>query len=321
MLNGFRPCKRCHPLEVKGEFPTWLRGIIEEIENNPVHKWKDQDLRERNIEPNRIRRWFKQNLGMTFHTYLRTLRISQAFGRIKHGDKIIEAAYDSGYESLSGFTDSFKKNTGFFSDNKVYTVSLFGNEHKEFCKLVGLPYKNKETRKRHESTIKTEKFVFVPIRKIEECKEQELMDIQVDNQKSFVANGLLVHNSSIESMMCGTPVISNRTGGLQDQNIDKDTGEQYGVSIPPAVKSLTGSQEIPYIFDCRNSDKQVLAAFLKMYAMTWDERKELGKRARKYALENFNLEQMIDSWDKVITRKVEEYRKFGNRDRIKFIKV
>jgi len=113
LLNGYRPCKKCHPLEVKGEFPNWLKSLMKEIDKNLEYKWKDQDLRDRGIEPNRVRRWFKQNHGMTFQAYLRTLRISQAFGRIKHGEKVIEAAFSSGYESLSGFTDSFKKKTGF----------------------------------------------------------------------------------------------------------------------------------------------------------------------------------------------------------------
>jgi AraC family transcriptional regulator of adaptative response/methylated-DNA-[protein]-cysteine methyltransferase len=49
---------------------------------------------------------------MTFQGYLRTLRIGEAFGRIQYGDKVIEAAFDSGYESLSGFTESFKKAIG-----------------------------------------------------------------------------------------------------------------------------------------------------------------------------------------------------------------
>ena len=113
LLNGYRPCKKCHPLEIKGEFPDWLKILMREVECNIDYKWKDQDLRDRGIEPNRVRRWFKQNHGMTFQAYLRTLRISQAFGRIKHGEKVIEAAFGSGYDSLSGFTDSFKKRTGF----------------------------------------------------------------------------------------------------------------------------------------------------------------------------------------------------------------
>jgi AraC family transcriptional regulator of adaptative response/methylated-DNA-[protein]-cysteine methyltransferase len=54
---------------------------------------------------------------MTFQAYLRTLRISGAFGRIRYGEKVIETAFESGYESLSGFADSFRKATG-FSPNK-----------------------------------------------------------------------------------------------------------------------------------------------------------------------------------------------------------
>jgi len=50
---------------------------------------------------------------MTFQAYLRALRIGQAFGRIKHGERVAGTAFESGYESLSGFADSFKKTAGF----------------------------------------------------------------------------------------------------------------------------------------------------------------------------------------------------------------
>lgn len=110
---GYRPCKLCHPLEVKGKFPEWMRSLMNEIENNPSTRIKDYDLNQKGISPHKLRRWFKENLGMTFQSYLRTLRIGQAFGRIKEGDKVIEAAYSSDYDSLSGFNAIFKKTTGF----------------------------------------------------------------------------------------------------------------------------------------------------------------------------------------------------------------
>ena len=113
LLNGYRPCKICSPIEGSIEQPDWLRPLLDLIHEKPDLKLKDAELRKRGFEPNRVRRWFKKHHGMTFQSYLRTLRISQAFGRIRHGDKVIEAAYDSGYESLSGFTESFKKITGF----------------------------------------------------------------------------------------------------------------------------------------------------------------------------------------------------------------
>ena len=123
LLNGYRPCKICSPIEEGHEQPDWLRPLIRLINDNQDLRLKDADLRKRGFEPNRVRRWFKKQHGMTFQAYLRTLRIGQAFGRIRHGDKVIEAAYDSGYESLSGFTDSFKKITG-FSPNKSKNKKL-----------------------------------------------------------------------------------------------------------------------------------------------------------------------------------------------------
>ena len=40
------------------------------------------------------------------------LRINNAFKQIQNGEKIISAAFESGYESLSGFNDSFKSIVG-----------------------------------------------------------------------------------------------------------------------------------------------------------------------------------------------------------------
>ncbi len=113
LQHGYRPCKVCQPLLLKGSIPDWLQPLIREVEKKPGIRLKDADIRARGIDPNRVRRWFKQHHGMTFQAYLRTLRLGQAFGRIRYGDKVTEAAFDSGYESLSGFTESFKNATGF----------------------------------------------------------------------------------------------------------------------------------------------------------------------------------------------------------------
>ncbi len=113
LLRGYRPCKICTPLEYKGAVPAWLKPLLDEINDDPQIKLRACDLRKRGIDPHRISRWFKKRHGMTFQTYLRTLRIGQAFGRIKYGEKVTRTAFESGYESLSGFTDSFKRTTGF----------------------------------------------------------------------------------------------------------------------------------------------------------------------------------------------------------------
>ncbi len=108
---GYRPCKVCNPMHTAGENPDWLKPLLMEIAENPNLKIKDQDLRERDIDPVRVRRWFKKQHGMTFQAYTRAIRINRAFGLVKT-DKVIDTAFDSGFESLSGFNQAYKKITG-----------------------------------------------------------------------------------------------------------------------------------------------------------------------------------------------------------------
>lgn len=112
ILHGYRPCKVCTPLEKSGSMPDYIKKLIKEINDNPGIKIKDWNLRERGLEPNKIRRWFKKNHNMTFQSYQRMMRLNNAFTKIQSGGKVTDAAFDSGYESLSGFSDSFKSTVG-----------------------------------------------------------------------------------------------------------------------------------------------------------------------------------------------------------------
>lgn len=113
LLHGYRPCKICTPLEYNGAPPEWLKPLLDQIEESSLIKLKDSHLRERGLDPSRVRYWFKKQHGMTFQEYMRVLRIGQAFGRIRHGEKVISTAFESGYQSLSGFADSFRKTADF----------------------------------------------------------------------------------------------------------------------------------------------------------------------------------------------------------------
>ncbi len=111
--NGYRACKVCEPMKVVGEIPDWLTPLLHEIQKSSTKKWKDYELIRMGYSPSRIRRYFKRHHGMTFQAYLRMSRINQAFLKIKEGDSVIQAAFSQGYDSLSGFSDTFKKMTGF----------------------------------------------------------------------------------------------------------------------------------------------------------------------------------------------------------------
>lgn len=108
VFAGYRPCKRCHPLEAAGLVPAWLKPLLAELEEKAGRRWTDEDLRSRGLEPTRVRRWFKQNHGLTFHAYHRAQRVGRALATLREGDSVTNAAFENGYESLSAFYDAFR---------------------------------------------------------------------------------------------------------------------------------------------------------------------------------------------------------------------
>ncbi len=112
MLNGYRPCKVCKPLEKLGNPPENIKQLLKYMEENPAVKIKDADLQEMSLEPNQVRRWFLKNYKLTFHAYQRMYRANNAFQRFQSDQNVTDIAYDSGYDSLSGFNSMFKNIIG-----------------------------------------------------------------------------------------------------------------------------------------------------------------------------------------------------------------
>ena len=108
ILKGYRACKVCNPLKTINQTPIEFQKIIDELSENPTLKFKDYDLKQKGIEPSQIRRWFLKNHGITFQAYQRMFRINSAFKKIQNGESITHKAFDTGFESLRGFGDSFK---------------------------------------------------------------------------------------------------------------------------------------------------------------------------------------------------------------------
>ena len=109
LAAGYRACKRCRPLDVSGEMPDWLRELITHVEQDPSHKWTDEEIRAYGVEPRKVRRWFLSNHDMTFHSFMRCRRLSTALARLSVGDDPMAVAMNAGYESVSGFRDAFQK--------------------------------------------------------------------------------------------------------------------------------------------------------------------------------------------------------------------
>jgi AraC family transcriptional regulator of adaptative response/methylated-DNA-[protein]-cysteine methyltransferase len=129
ILKGYRPCKVCNPLEKLGETPNYIKNILKELNDNPSLKFKDRDLTQQGVEPSKIRRWFLKNHGITFQAYQRMYRINSAFKKIQNGEPVTSVAFDTGYESLSGFTDSFKS---------IFGVSPSNSKDKQIINITRL---------------------------------------------------------------------------------------------------------------------------------------------------------------------------------------
>jgi len=111
--------------------------------------------------------------------------------------------------------------------------------------------------------------------------------------------------SSAESIMAGTCIINNVTGGLQDQmRFEDEDGEWIGFDsafpsnhagtytdcgpwatpVFPSNRSLQGSPQTPYIFDDRVDYNDVADAIMFCYEMPKEKRDEFGRQGREWML-------------------------------------
>jgi AraC family transcriptional regulator of adaptative response/methylated-DNA-[protein]-cysteine methyltransferase len=108
LAAGYRPCKRCRPLEANGAPPDWVRELMSRVERSGS-KIGATELRDLGITPERARRWFNAHLGMSFSAWCRSYRLAGAFGRLRQGTSVDNAVFDSGYQSHSGFREAFSR--------------------------------------------------------------------------------------------------------------------------------------------------------------------------------------------------------------------
>ena len=68
---------------------------------------------------------------------------------------------------------------------------------------------------------------------------------------------------------------------------------------------------VPYIYEDYVSTDTIADAIYRMYKMTSEERKSLGKKARSYVQSEFALQTTIDLWHDSLLDLVNNYKKDG----------
>ena len=108
-----------------------------------------------------------------------------------------------------------------------------------------------------------------------------------------------------EAMLAGNPIIANTTGGMQDQMRFEDENRDWFIPSPeipsnhtgrykkhgewafpvyPACRSIQGSPITPYIWDDRCKPEDAADRIREVYNLGKEKRKELGLKAREWAI-------------------------------------
>lgn len=109
---GYRPCRRCRPLSAIGAREPLVEDLLGALDARPEHRWSEDDLARRGLDPSTVRRAFKRHLGITFLDLARHRRLGAAARHLKGGSRVIDAQIEAGYESSSGFRAAFARLIG-----------------------------------------------------------------------------------------------------------------------------------------------------------------------------------------------------------------
>ena len=109
---GFRPCRKCLPLDHGRKPPPLVEQLLVLVEREPGRRYRDAELVARGIDPSTARRQFKRYCGMTFQAYHRARRMGIALSDIRKGKTVLDSQLDQGFESGSGFREAFARIVG-----------------------------------------------------------------------------------------------------------------------------------------------------------------------------------------------------------------
>tara|TARA_R110001583_G_scaffold7985_11_gene38953 strand:+ start:1072 stop:2316 length:1245 start_codon:yes stop_codon:yes gene_type:complete len=112
---------------------------------------------------------------------------------------------------------------------------------------------------------------------------------------------------TLECMMAGTPIVAVKTGGLTRQVVDHRDGTENGAAVDVSLRSLVGSQAVPYIYEDYASEEDIADGILKIYNLSPTEKEALGEKVLNYARSEFNYQKTVDMWDKSLTDLIENW--------------
>ena len=117
--------------------------------------------------------------------------------------------------------------------------------------------------------------------------------------------------STLESLSCGTPIIVNMTGGLQEQVTNGK--EWFGFGIQPSSKAIIGSLQVPYIYEDRIAQSDFNDALKKGLNWRPTAYKKMARKGLRHVNDNYNFKEFENKWVKLMDNIVEKHGSWGER--------
>ena len=117
--------------------------------------------------------------------------------------------------------------------------------------------------------------------------------------------------ATLESLSCGTPIIVNMTGGLQEQVTDGKNW--FGFGIEPAAKAVIGSLQVPYIYEDRISKKDFINVMKKALNLNAKTYKKMSIQGREHVKNNYNWDVYKNRWIELVDNIVETQGSWDTR--------
>ena len=121
--------------------------------------------------------------------------------------------------------------------------------------------------------------------------------------------------SALESLSCGTPIIVNMTGGLQEQVTDGK--KWFGWGIQPASKAVIGSLQVPYIYEDRISQQDFTDVMRKALNLSEAKYQKMSVAALEHVKTNYSFENYEKGWVKLMDGIVERHGSWESRKNYK----
>lgn len=109
---GFRPCKRCHPLQPAAQADPMIAALLAALDARPAHRFGEEDITRMGYDLSTVRRAFKRHFGMTFLDMARHRRLREGFETLALGGSVIAAQQEAGFQSASAFRAAFARLIG-----------------------------------------------------------------------------------------------------------------------------------------------------------------------------------------------------------------